>query len=343
MKTHALAIVILNWNNARDTLQCVESLLNSESEIKSTIFITDNGSEDDSISRIILWLNEKKVSFSHYNVKKSSWLCRVSNDNPAPVCIVENGENYGFAKGNNIALRFALQEYPVDFDKYFLLNNDTIVPKRSLDSLIETADKYHDFKAWTPVICYESEQDKVWNAGGFLTWWGERKYIGHKKSRHLLPVKGIRKITFITGCALLLDKCFLEKGIYLNEDFFFGEEDYYFSKQMKQLNVKIGVAFESTIYHKVGTSVTKVSPESQLPLLFIHHLNRIVDMRKWLSPVAFALWKPAFVLYAAFIVWWKRWYSFSSLRKFMGNLWRLSWKKQVKKEDFFNAHKIFNL
>jgi len=342
MEKNAIAIVVLNWNNAPDTIDCVESLLHSITEVNLTIFITDNGSEDDSVSRFIRWLNGKNIEFSHFNTKKSIWKNPVSKEHPSRICLLENDENLGFAKGNNVALHFALEQYPVDFDRYLLLNNDTIVPGKSLRRLLETANKHPDFKAWTPVICYADEREKVWNAGGFLIWWGERKYIAHKQPRNSLPTKGIRQITFITGCALLMDRKLLEDGIFLNEDFFFGEEDYYFSKQMKRLNLKMGVAFESVIYHKVGTSSNHISPKSQLPLLLIHFMNRIVDMKKWMNPLTFAFWKPGFVLHAVFNTWWKRWYSFSVLWKFTRLLVKHSrGKSRVTREDFFGAGKLF--
>ena len=343
MEKETLAIIVLNWNNASDTLECVASLLDSTSESRYTIFITDNGSDDDSVSRFSEWLDGEKIYFSHFDVKKSTWLRPVSDDNLSRICLLENGENLGFAKGNNVALRFALEQYPVDFDRYFLLNNDTIVPEKSLDVLLETANTHPDFKAWTPLICYAGEKEKVWNAGGFLTWWGERKYIGHKQSRNLLPTTGIRQITFITGCALLMDKSLLEKGIFLNEDFFFGEEDYCFSKQMKHLHLKMGVAFESVIYHKISTSVKQVSPESQLPLFFNHYLNRIIDMKKWMRPIFFALWKPGFILHAAFNAWWKRWFSLSLMWRFSKSLWEFSKADRVTKEDMFGARKLFEV
>ena len=341
MQKEALAIIVLNWNNAPDTLVCVASLLDATHAVQATIFITDNGSDDDSVSRINGWLGEKKIDFSHFNAKNSTWLHPVLNDNPAHICLLENGENMGFAKGNNVALHFALEQYPVDFDRYLLLNNDTIVPAKSMDLLLETVDKYPDFKVWTPVICYAGEREKVWNAGGFLKWWGERKYIGHKQPRSALPATGIRQITFITGCALLMDKSIPEKGIFLNEDFFFGEEDYYFSKQMKNLHIKMGVAFESVIYHKISTSINKISPKSQLPLFLVHYMNRIVDMKKWMNSMVFQIWKPGFVLHAAFNVWWKRWYSMPMMGKFVLKLWSVSKKNTVTREDLFGAHTLF--
>ncbi|MBE0651810.1 MAG: glycosyltransferase [Bacteroidales bacterium] len=342
MENEALAIIVLNWNNVPDTLECLDSLLKATRTINSTIFITDNGSEDHSISRIKKWLNEQKTEFSHFDARNSEWITSIQNDNTG-ICILENGENLGFAKGNNAAVRFALNKFPTRFDRFLLLNNDTIIPDNSLVSLLQAAKKFTDYKVWTPLICYAEQKNMVWNAGGFLKWWGERKYIGHKQPRNLLPNEGIQQISFITGCALLMDKSLPENGIFLNEDFFFGEEDYYFSKQMRHLHIKMGVAFESVIYHKVSTSIKHVSPESQLPLFFIHYLNRIVDMKKWMKPFIFLLWKPGFILHAVFNVWWKRWYSFSSLWTFVRHLWKLSGKERVNREDLFDARKIFNL
>lgn len=337
-----MAIIILNWNNASDTIECINSVFRAEMPVNSVVFLVDNGSSDQSVSQIMQWLQRKQVTFDHYKrTVKGIFQPIVQSEKPR-LCMLENGENLGFAKGNNVAIRFVLNEFAVDFQYYLLLNNDTLVLPKSIVKLLEAAENYPEFLTWTPLIIYESDRERVWNAGGYIDNYGGRKYIAHKKPRVSLPQTGIRQITFITGCALLAEKSIWERNLFLNEDFFFGEEDYYFSKQMKHLGIKMAVAFESVIYHKVGTSSNYVSPKSQLPLLFIHFMNRIVDMKKWMNPLTFALWKLGFVLHAVFNTWWKRWYSFSAMWKFTRLLVKHSRGKTcVTREDFFGAGKLF--
>jgi GT2 family glycosyltransferase len=287
------------------------------------------------------WFAQKAIVYSHFKRKDNEVFNEVRKQRGATLCLLENGENMGFAKGNNVAVRFALNEYPVDFQHYLLLNNDTIVTEKSIELLIQAAEAHPEFSVWTPVIAYEGTRDRVWNAGGFLGRWGGRKYIAHKKPLADLPSTGVQQINFITGCALLAEKRIWESGYFLNEDFFFGEEDYFFSKQMQQQGIKMAVSFDSLIYHKTSTSIKKVSPQTHLPLFYIHYLNRMIDMRNWMSPVVYVIWKPGFIVHAVFNVWWKHWFSLSRLWKFAKNLWYQSRKNSVTREDLFGAKQLF--
>ena len=48
------AIIILNWNGADDTIACLQSLADAKGDFR--VFVVDNGSADDSLSRISLWV-----------------------------------------------------------------------------------------------------------------------------------------------------------------------------------------------------------------------------------------------------------------------------------------------
>lgn len=334
-------IILLNWNNANDTIECVDSLLIAAKNTESDIVIFDNHSIDESVKNIQQHLIKQGVEYSLYNKQNDSFITKIKAEN-SKILLFQNDENLGFAKGNNEAIKVVKKLFPNRFGRFFLLNNDTIIEENTLVSLLSCADKNKDIKVWTPVIVYADNPQIVWNAGGYIGKWGGKKYIGHKKFRNRLPTKGYSLITFITGCALLVDKDLINDDNLLNEDFFFGEEDYYFSLKMKKKNVKMGVCFESELMHKVSTSIKKVSSTNHLPLFYINYLNRIVNMRNWMSAGVYKIWKPGFILHAAFNTWWKRWYSFSEMKRFVHLLLKNSKdKSQVTKEDFFGAKKLF--
>ena len=334
-------IILLNWNNAKDTIECVDSLLIAVKNTESYIVIFDNNSVDKSVKNIQQHLIKQRIEYSLYDKQNGSFVPNVKAKN-SKILLLQNDENFGFAKGNNEAIKVVKKLFPDRFDRFFLLNNDTIVQEKTLVSLFSCADKNKDIKVWTPVIVYADNPQIIWNAGGYLGKWGGKKYIGHKKLRAGFPSKGYRLITFITGCALLVEKELTNDGNLLNEDFFFGEEDYYFSLKMKKKNVKMGVCFESELMHKVSTSIKKVSSANHLPLFYINYLNRIINMKNWMSDGVYKIWKPGFIMHAAFNTWWKRWYSFGEMTRFVHLLSKNSKnKQQVTREDFFGAKKLF--
>ena len=50
-----VSIVILNWNNWKDTLECLDSLYRIQYP-NWDLFLVDNGSEDESISMLKKWV-----------------------------------------------------------------------------------------------------------------------------------------------------------------------------------------------------------------------------------------------------------------------------------------------
>ena len=143
------AIIILNWNGADDTLACLESLSKAEGEF--VVYVIDNGSSDDSLSRLQAWIDE------HAEVS---------------VQLVPLDRNYGFARGNNKGLEVARQTNP---DSYLLLNNDTEVCPDFLVRLESFVKKHPEYRVLTPKINFFYDKQKIWNCGGRL-YFGFRKY-----------------------------------------------------------------------------------------------------------------------------------------------------------------------
>src|SRR5215472_8148560 len=95
-------ILLHNWNNWKDTSDCLASLQALDSD-NWKVLVLDNGSTDGSVQRI--------------------------RDRFPEVEIVELGENLGFTKGNNAGIRLALER---GADYVWLLNNDTVVDPKAL-------------------------------------------------------------------------------------------------------------------------------------------------------------------------------------------------------------------
>ena len=81
-----VGIVILNYLNYKDTIECVESIFNMKYDIAG-IVIVDNHSENES-----------------YNVLKKLYKNRLN------VSVIQSNRNYGFAKGNNIGIKVVRQK-----------------------------------------------------------------------------------------------------------------------------------------------------------------------------------------------------------------------------------------
>ena len=102
-----LSIVILNYNVRYFLELCLKSVQAAIVNIDAEIIVVDNDSEDTS--------------------------CQMVKDLFPDVLLIENKENLGFSKGNNIGVAKAKGEY------LCILNPDTVVPEDAFKKLIEFA------------------------------------------------------------------------------------------------------------------------------------------------------------------------------------------------------------
>ncbi|MEJ2557919.1 MAG: glycosyltransferase family 2 protein [Anaerolineae bacterium] len=104
------AVIVLNWNGGRDTLDCLASLRRLDYPCCEVV-VVDNGSTDGSTQAI-------RESFPE-------------------VWVIETGANLGFTGGNNVGIRHALDR---EADYVLLLNHDTEVASDSLTQLVRAAE-----------------------------------------------------------------------------------------------------------------------------------------------------------------------------------------------------------
>jgi GT2 family glycosyltransferase len=207
--------------------------------------------------------------------------------------LVINPENFGFAKGNNIGIAEALKHHA---DFVLLLNNDTTVDPSFSEELISFFTRNPDYGVATPQIRYFSKPDIIWNCGGRLNALGSRRYFYADQLSARVKKKDFMDVTFVTGCALCVRADVFRQFGLLTEDFFFGEEDYEFSLRIRKMEIKAACVLPSVIYHKVNTSVAKTG-SVLIGKVYIHYLNRFINLKKYYSPFRWQLTRYFSVFY----------------------------------------------
>lgn len=271
------AIIILNWNGAADTIECLTSLYRMTSPF--FVVLVDNGSTDDSLDTIKAYLRDKGVR--HQCLEAGQELD--AEPRQRECVLYATGQNLGFARGNNVGVRLLARHQPA---RYLLLNNDTIVEPDFLDRLHDFDEAHPEYAALTPLICYNQPREMVWNAGGRQLFGGRRYYYARKtvtsiREKEFIPV------TFLTGCALYFGPSVLIDGVPLTERFFFGEEDFDFCLRMNKAGRRMACVLGSKIYHKVSASV---QGGNNVGKLYINTLNRFIDLRLHYPLWRFVLW-----------------------------------------------------
>ena len=269
-----VALIVLNWNNAEDALACLASL-ERVTYPNYEIIVVDNGSTDDSVSQI-----------------------RAAYPN---VTFLETGENLGYAGGNNVGIRYAL-EHGAEF--IGILNNDVTVAPDFLEPLLSALQSEPKVGVVTPLIAVMDDPDYVWTLGaavnhhtGSVTrlFTGERIQNIHRKTPFEVDVA--------PGSALLVKRETFEKVGLLNEEFFLYYEESDWSLLVQKSNYCILAIPESLVWHKISAALGTTSPiidyyMQRNHLLFIsrhwsgiqkYRLLSKVILRNCLSIVAYTL------------------------------------------------------
>ncbi|WP_051237892.1 glycosyltransferase family 2 protein [Lacticigenium naphthae] len=98
-----LGIVILNYLNWEDTVECIDSIYN-QTYGDLEIVVVDNNSKNRSIENI-----KGKI---------------IADKKRIPIHFLQSDENLGFAKGNNLGIHYCINK--LNISNVFVVNNDTI-------------------------------------------------------------------------------------------------------------------------------------------------------------------------------------------------------------------------
>lgn len=243
-----VAVVILNWNGAVLLEQFMPKIIAYSAE--ATIYVADNASTDNSI--IVLQKLFPRVQ------------------------IIQNQENFGFAKGYNEALK------KVDAEIYALVNSDIEVTPNWLQPIIETFAKEKQTAIIQPKILDFKSRNKfeyAGAAGGFIDALGYPfcrgrifESIEEDQGQYNNPIE----IFWASGaCFFIRSKVFAD----LN-----GFDDSFFAHQeevdlcWRAFNKKFVVKYipDSTVYHVGGATLKLGNPKKT----FLNFRNSLLMLTK---------------------------------------------------------------
>lgn len=329
-------ILILNWNGHEDTIACMESLLQI-SYPNYRIVLIDNGSEKSSLDKILNWSESKNIKFIPYNTSIAAY--EKNADEPTIktlssneyFVLIQNETNLGFAAGNNVGIDYA---QVMQADYVLLLNNDTVVEKDFLIPLIKKITEDNSVKAVTGQIRYFDHKEQIWNCGGNISNFGRINYLYPGQNIKNVPQERSAYVTFISGCALLIDYRVTGK---LTDRFFYGEEDMEFALRLKKSGYKMACCFDSIIYHKVGRSISRAT-DMNIGKIYIFYLNRFINFKNYLPKFKWQIWRFMYSLYIIYLIVRKHNYTVSKAFSLACKLRKDSSQyNKVTKEMFQNA------
>lgn len=226
-----LAVIVLNWNGADDSIECIDSL-RTQTYKKLEIILIDNNSSDDSVE-----------VFKQY----------MQNNNVKNITLIENDVNSGFAGGINVGFKYALDK---KYAYVAILNPDAIADKQWAHELVNVLEGYTDVGIATGILL-RRDGKTIDSTGDWVSKWGLAFPRNRDDVREKAPNKG-EYVFGATGGSVICRTEMIEKIGGMDEDFFMYYEDVDISFRAQLAGYKVYYTPKALAYHKQGASTDKV-------------------------------------------------------------------------------------
>jgi GT2 family glycosyltransferase len=257
-----ISVIIVSFKGKADTLACLESL-ESLDYPNYNVIVVDQDSNDGVLEVV-------KTRF------------------PTVICLA-NPTNNGFAGGNNLGIKHALDE---GAEAIFLLNNDTVVDAHLLSAVVEKAESDSKIGLVGPTMFYFDNPTVVWSLGGWLNHRADATQIGDGLSEAAAALQfETRPPDYFVGCGLYIKRAVLEEIGLLPEEYFLYYEETDFCLRARQAGWQLAYAPAGKLWHKISQSTGRDSPLTlyymrRNALLFVERYHPLRDLlRLWMRDV----------------------------------------------------------
>ncbi len=245
-----VAIVVLNWNGAEDTLRCIASLAR-QTHPNFRILVVDNGSTDGSTERL-----------------------RALGDR---ITLIESQENLGYTGGNNLAIREALKG---EAGYVWLFNNDAVAEPDTLARLVAACEADPGIGLASPLVRDDADPALIHFAGGRF----DLDTPIYEPTEDLEKARAWQEADpghmALWGTAMLARRALVEKIGLLDERIFAYWEDIDYSIRGALAGFRNVMVFDAVIFHAAKPTI--LSPREVKPYYFYFMTrNEILLWRKF--------------------------------------------------------------
>lgn len=271
-----VGIIVLHWGAREATEACLESLRKA-TYTAVRVFLVDNAR-----------------SLDEATAQQAA---------PLAIEIFRPPRNLGFAEGCDWGINAAVN---AGVEYIFLLNNDAVVGRHCLETLVSVARSTPNSGVLSPQIAFQEATDKVWYRGGEFSPWGRGpRHTGWRQ--RVETNRPPADVDYATGCAMLIDPAVIRAVGTFDARLFAYCEDLDFSLRVRAAGFRVLVVPAALVHH--GTTYTH---ERGAQRVYYSIRNLLEVMRKharwyhWIGFVpAFAVqWVGFFVLLAC---WRRQW------------------------------------
>lgn len=280
MEKSKIAFVILYYKAYEDTIDCIHSVLClDQNNFELEIVVVDNDSRDGAVDKL-----KKQFKDVHY---------------------IRNDKNDGYARGNNIGIKYAKNTLKANF--VVILNSDAVIKDKQFgEKIITTYEKeqfyvmgpkvigFYDRKNQSPISnCDDKNINKILISNDLHYWaWKLNAIKLIRKFR--TPNEGdyvkreiIDKYKCIChGCCLIFSPLFLSRWNGFDGNTFLYKEERILFYVLHRLKCKTLYCEDLTVEHKGGTSVKKtIGNQDRKRFLFIYRErhNALLEEKRVMS------------------------------------------------------------
>jgi len=224
------------------------------------VVLLDNNSTDNSLNRIRKYCSDYNIKISEFTEEVDNKLKKeifnAENNSNNNLILIKNKKNYGYTKGNNIGIKFALNNLIPNY--LLILNNDTKVDKNLLKNMVLTSQKDEKIAILQPKLLFYDDH-KIINTTG-----NKMDIFGSTMARGFCEIdSGQFDNLRTTGFFYASGACFMIKKKFIlefNKDELFDSllfayhEDVDLNFTARILGFNIVYCPEAICYHKQGGS-----------------------------------------------------------------------------------------
>lgn len=226
MKRVTLSIIIVSYNTQKLTVACIKSIIKHKPAFPFEIIVIDNASTDNSVSEI------KKLGIKN-------------------LLLLENENNEGFSKANNMGLELSYGEYAL------LLNSDTEIIDASLTQLVNFAKQTKDAGIVAPQLLNPDKtvQPSIYKLPTISR--AIAQYIFKRKgilNKYSLEGAASFVVESVVGAAFLITPVARKRVGELDEKFFMYFEDLDYCRRVNSKGLKVYYLPDVHLIHVHGAS-----------------------------------------------------------------------------------------
>lgn len=239
----------MTWNHLADTIETIESFIFQDYQ-NFKLIVVDNNSKDNTAAHI-----KKRYP---------------------QIFLIENKKNMGWAAGNNIGIKYALEN---GAGYVLLVNNDIIIDdKKLLSDLIDSIQRTQlSMGVFGVSIFNYYQKDLLLNKGHEILNNNKFTFNRQREKNHSIIKTGVTFVDFVEGSFMLIKASLIMKIGFFDENYFLYCDDRDFCYRA-WLN-----GFESVVFGKLQVFHKKTGSSKEYPELKTYYMirNQFLFLKKF--------------------------------------------------------------